>query len=173
MMILLLKLVDFYCFYFYKTFLFEFSMYTIESDQCREADSREGGKCIMNNKFWKKGTVFVVLALLLGTSLLPTIMGNGLTLNTNNSMINSEGNLETEKNQSNVTICIKKYDPQKGIFEIPIGSVSLEKANMLKDEFKKIWDEHQPLTEKMRTTLLLLDKETNLKISIEKFIEFL
>ena len=144
----------------------------IESDKIGRTDS-EGGKCIMNNKFWKKGTVFVVLALLLGTSLLPTIMGNDLTLNTYNSMIDSEGNLETEKNQSNVTICIKKYDPQKGIVEIPIGSVSLEKANMLKDEFKKIWDEHQPLTEKMRTTLLLLDKETNLKIPIEKFIEFL
>lgn len=124
----------------------------------------------MNTKFWKKITVIIVLGLLLGTSLLPTISGNERIYN---KMTDNGKNLKPEKNQSDVTICIKKYDCQKGIVEIPIGSVSLEKANMLKNEFKKIWDKHQSLPEKIRKTLLLLDEETNLKLPNENFIDIL
>lgn len=127
----------------------------------------------MNRNIWKKVSVFTIFGLLIGTVILPNISSSGSFFTNHDYVDIDEGKkLTKEENDiDKVTICLKKYDSKEGIIEVPIGAITIEKALMLKSEFREIWQKNIPVTDKISKSVFLLDEVANIQLPLKNIIK--
>jgi hypothetical protein len=147
----------------------------------------------MENK-WKKIVVILLMGLLIGTTLLPNLSGKESFLIKPNSTVDNQqkplakirkmidsfyrGDTDDTIDQiyqnnidDKVTVCLKKYDAEKGLIDRPIGSISFEKACMLKDTLADIWKSSDSLSEKIKASIDQLDEVQGLQFSLKNIFK--
>ncbi|MDG6219673.1 MAG: hypothetical protein QCI00_09585 [Candidatus Thermoplasmatota archaeon] len=117
----------------------------------------------MKQDFWKKGMVFGIIFLFLAVVIAPGIIGDG-----GNIVKRDDGGSD-----GTVTICLKRYDPDiKKVIDDPVGTISLEKAQILTEQLSDIWMKELSIQEKIKVSLNLFnDSEMTQFTPIKNVIE--